>query len=312
MDRGWKSGASATPPVHTDLTAGNYPTAGNPGSGTPATKPGPYWYHMITEELLAVIVGSGLTPDKSVLTQLRDAIGTVEQTITATGTQHDVSLTSKRTFLRCNSAAALVITGFSVAGAAPKGGDRVTVHNIGAFSVRVANQDAGSAAANRAIHPSVQGQIIGTNGSIEYIYDDTSDRWRMVRVEPGAPISVGFNAGDFTGSGGMTVTVEAADLATFTFRQTGKTVRICVDFGSFTVGGTPSTHVQVLLPNGFVSSVEQRNAAHVRVNAVFENGYMHIAGAASTQMLIGRSAANSWVASTNNNDARGTFDVEVN
>lgn len=74
MDRAWKSGASATPPVHTDNTAGNYPTAGNPGTGVPATKPGPFWFHMITEELRAVLVAAGVTPDKSDTDQLLDAL----------------------------------------------------------------------------------------------------------------------------------------------------------------------------------------------------------------------------------------------
>jgi hypothetical protein len=76
MDRAWKSGASVTPPVHTELTAGNYPTVGNPGTGTAATKPGAYWYHMVTEELRGVIAAAGLTPDKSDVTQLLTALKT--------------------------------------------------------------------------------------------------------------------------------------------------------------------------------------------------------------------------------------------
>lgn len=74
MDRKWKSGASVTPPLATDNASDGYATAGNPGTGTPATKPGPYWYHQITEELLAILAAAGVTPDKTVLTQLRDAI----------------------------------------------------------------------------------------------------------------------------------------------------------------------------------------------------------------------------------------------
>lgn len=74
MDRAWKSGASATPPVHTENTAGNHPTAGNPGTGTPATKPGPYWFYMITEELRAILVAAGITPDKSDTDQVLDAL----------------------------------------------------------------------------------------------------------------------------------------------------------------------------------------------------------------------------------------------
>jgi hypothetical protein len=74
MDRVWKSGASGTPPVHTENASSGYPTAGNPGTGTPATKPGPWWYHMITEEIRAVIADAGLTPDKAQTNQLLAAI----------------------------------------------------------------------------------------------------------------------------------------------------------------------------------------------------------------------------------------------
>jgi hypothetical protein len=74
MDRYWKSGAAGSPPVHTENASNGYPTAGDPGVGTPATKPGPWWFHMVTEEIRAVIVAAGLTPDKSDTGQLLAAL----------------------------------------------------------------------------------------------------------------------------------------------------------------------------------------------------------------------------------------------
>ncbi len=74
MDRYYKSGAVATPPSGADPSSGDYPTAGNPQTSTPATKPGPYWFFMITESLRHVIVAAGLTPNRLSLTLLRDAI----------------------------------------------------------------------------------------------------------------------------------------------------------------------------------------------------------------------------------------------
>lgn len=74
MDRVWKSGASGSPPVHTENASSGYPTAGNPGTGTPATKPGPWMWHMLVEEMLACLAAASITPDKSSITQLRDAI----------------------------------------------------------------------------------------------------------------------------------------------------------------------------------------------------------------------------------------------
>lgn len=74
MDRAFSSGASGSPPSAPVSPSTGYPTSGNAGTGTPATKPGAWWYHMMTEEQRAVIVAAGITPDYTVTTQLRDAI----------------------------------------------------------------------------------------------------------------------------------------------------------------------------------------------------------------------------------------------
>lgn len=74
MDRSYASGAAGIAPVAPASPSIGYPTAGNPGTGTPATKPGPYWYHQITEELMAIITAAGISPAHGVLTQLASAI----------------------------------------------------------------------------------------------------------------------------------------------------------------------------------------------------------------------------------------------
>ena len=74
MDRIYASGAAGTPPSVPASPSSGYPTAGNPGAGTPATKPGPYWYHMITEEMMQVIIAAGITPAPGTLTQLKQAL----------------------------------------------------------------------------------------------------------------------------------------------------------------------------------------------------------------------------------------------
>jgi hypothetical protein len=74
MDRAFESGASGTPPTPPASPSVGYATDGNPGTGTPATIPGDWWYHMITEEQRAVVVAAGITPDRTNTTQLRDAI----------------------------------------------------------------------------------------------------------------------------------------------------------------------------------------------------------------------------------------------
>lgn len=74
MDRVFESGAIGSAPSAPASPSSGYPTAGNPSTATPATKPGPYWFHQVTEELRAVIAGAGITPSHTDLGQLKEAI----------------------------------------------------------------------------------------------------------------------------------------------------------------------------------------------------------------------------------------------
>lgn len=80
MDRQFESGAAVAAPGAPAAPSVGYPTAGNPGTGTPATKPGAYWYHMITEEIRKTIVDAGLVPAAGDLTQLSAAIQALGKT----------------------------------------------------------------------------------------------------------------------------------------------------------------------------------------------------------------------------------------
>lgn len=74
MDRVFESGAAGLAPAAPASPSSGFATGGNPSGGVPATKPGPYWFHMVTEEIRAVIVAAGLTPDHLALNQLALAI----------------------------------------------------------------------------------------------------------------------------------------------------------------------------------------------------------------------------------------------
>lgn len=71
--RAYQSGASATPPTAPSSPSIGYPTEGSPGT-TPASQPGAYWFHQLAEELRAIQVAAGVTPDKSTLNQLLTAL----------------------------------------------------------------------------------------------------------------------------------------------------------------------------------------------------------------------------------------------
>ena len=74
MDRSYASGAAGSAPLAPSSPSIGYPTAGNPGTGTPATKPGEYWFYMITEEIRKVISDAGLAPSGASVNQLSAAI----------------------------------------------------------------------------------------------------------------------------------------------------------------------------------------------------------------------------------------------
>lgn len=74
MDRIYASGAAGSAPGVPASPSSGYPTAGNPGAGTPATRPGPYWYHMVMEELMAIITAGGITPAPGTLNQVKQAL----------------------------------------------------------------------------------------------------------------------------------------------------------------------------------------------------------------------------------------------
>lgn len=77
VDRVYESGASVTAPSAPASPSAGYPRPGNPATSTPATKPGAYWYHMITEEQVSVVEGAGMTPGHTDVTQLLRAVRTL-------------------------------------------------------------------------------------------------------------------------------------------------------------------------------------------------------------------------------------------
>lgn len=69
MDRAYESNAAAGAPTPPDPPLLGYPTETNP-----ATIPGAWWFHMITEELRALLVTAGLTPNAATLNQVATAV----------------------------------------------------------------------------------------------------------------------------------------------------------------------------------------------------------------------------------------------
>lgn len=244
------------------------------------------------------------------LTDVENVALWVEQSTANTGTQNDFDLSGPKTYLRCTGAAPS-FSGFTVNGAAPYAGCQVLIECLGT-TAKVTNQDAGSTAANRLITPSSTGQIIGVNGLMLCVYDATTSRWREHLIDPGAPIAVTFSAGDFTGNGSMTVTLQSGDVDTFTYVQWGKTVFINVALSTITIGGTPSTIVQVAIPGGFTVTKKVVTIGLSGDNGTYQATWVDVQASGTVIRFFKDPAGNAWSASTNNSGVYAMIEFEVN
>jgi hypothetical protein len=103
-----------------------------------------------------------------------------EATTTATGTQNNLSISEGDTF-RANNATALTITGLVAPASPAKPGKPLRVVAIGAGTVTLNNEDAGSTAANRIITGTGAAlTLAAATGWALVVYDGTSSRWRVL------------------------------------------------------------------------------------------------------------------------------------
>lgn len=253
---------------------------------------------------------SGLLADPQ--TALAGTARPTEETTTLTGTQNDYDLDARFTYLRCNNASALLLTGFKVAGGAPQAGDTVIIENVGTSTVRVAHQDTGSTAAYRAIWPSTRGQIVGANGRMVLVYDGTTSRWRGSVIDPGVPISIAYGSLTFAATSG-TWTVESGDLIFFRYQQRGRVVTWFLQLSTTTVSGAGSLlSIQEGsgLPGGFTGSDNDQDTGMGYIaTGVRVSGLMTV----NTDTLYARKTdASSWGTGTNDTYIRGIFSAVVN
>jgi hypothetical protein len=175
----------------------------------------------------------------------------VVQTITLTGTQNDVVLTPGVSVLRCNNATLLSITGFT----AGIDGQTMEVVSVGAGQVDTLNQNAGSTAAYRLINNATSGPTSAAagKGSMIYMYDAVTLRWRLISHNQGSLIAVAYTAGDFTADT-STWTVDAGDLLGFKYYLKGNELTVSVVITNSSVGAG-NLRLFVLIPAGFTHAV---------------------------------------------------------
>jgi hypothetical protein len=161
-------------------------------------------------------------------THLRDnlnALPPATSTITTTGTVNQLSIPSGRGDLVvfANNATLLTINGI----APGLDGQRLTVFAVGAGQVNLAHQNGSAAAADRLIN-TVQASVtpLAATGRASYVYDTTTQRWRLDQHTQGATIAYtptieSGSIGNGSISGGYHITARAVDFnIVFTYGST--------------------------------------------------------------------------------------------
>jgi hypothetical protein len=228
------------------------------------------------------------------------------QTTTSTGTQNDFALNAGAQVLRCNNASLLTLNGLG----AGVDGQRVEIVSIGAGQVDIANQAAGSTAANRVINNvTATISLAGGSGRALVIYDGTTARWRVVEHEQGAWINVPYSSGNFTSDTGSW-TVASGDVTTFKYRLSGRTLTVDIELFATTVGGTPQ-YLRVAIPGGFTLSGDEYSAAGWCVDNGTPKPARLVSDVGVSGVSFDLNNGSFWATSTDNTHLGGQISIEV-
>lgn len=227
--------------------------------------------------------------------------------VTTTGTSNNYAV-AQAFEIYWTGASAWTLTGMVPS----QDGDIRVFHNgSSGQSMWFKHQNTGSTTTNRFITDSLNGQIIGPGGSIGWRYNGTLDRWTILYFNPGAAITPGYSGTDYTANNSMTWTVDSGDVALCQFVQFGRRLFFDFVFSTTTVGGTPSTALQRVIPGGFTANKNQVIPIRVLDAGVSESGLAYVVGGGSVTIQFYRITAANWTASVNNTGVHGNIAIDV-
>jgi len=222
-----------------------------------------------------------------------------EATTTSTGNVDDLDF-ADADLLRCDNASLMTLRGLK----AGVQGQRLTIVSVGAGQVDISHQDTGDAvAANRLICFATSGKtsLAAGTGAATVQYDAVTARWRLVQHEQGDYIAAAFSAGDYTGTGSMTWTVDSGDCSCRYYLR-GRQLEVALTVATSSVGGTPSLTLQRVVPGGYSVGSAGSNGIINRVldNGTSKVGYFTANSSDSLLKFQNNVSATNWSASTNN------------
>jgi hypothetical protein len=120
-----------------------------------------------------------------------------------------------------------------------------------------------------------------------------------------------FNAGDFTASGSMTITVESGDVLNYAYIIFGNTMTVSFSLNNFTIAGTPDTIVYIKIPASKTATKRVDTVCRGKDNGTASFMWAG-AAAGATNIGVGFISGANWTASTNNSSILGEIIFEIN
>lgn len=124
-------------------------------------------------------------------------------------------------------------------------------------------------------------------------------------------------AGDFTASGAMTFTVQAADLITFTYGLMGKRLEVGLVIRGASVGGVADRTLRVAIPGNdkqgaaLTAARDWSDTVWVNDNGTKSIGIARVSAGGSV-IEIEKADGSNWAGAVNTTGVEGTFAFEVN
>jgi hypothetical protein len=155
--------------------------------------------------------------------------------------------------------------------------------------------------------------MVAPSGVARYVYDAGGGFWKLHFHTQGAWITRAYSAGNYTGSGSMTWTVDSGDILAERFVLENRSLTIFGAYQTTSVGGTLSTALQVALPNGYTAAIAGEGYEVVRAsdnNGAYGSGLVLGSGTV-LQIFKDLGASTNWSAATNATHVYFTVKIEV-
>ena len=170
--------------------------------------------------------------------------------------------------------------------------------------------------------PDVPYQLPALQGRPEWMSQDWVAWFRLLKTKlltvvpatpPPAYTSVTYAAGNFTGSGSMTWTVQSGDQVTYAYRLADDVMTVWFALTTTSVGGTPDLSLRIAIPAGKTSAITTAMPAGLSIdNGSTPAGPTRVLVAAGDPYIyLQRYDGANWAASANLTYAYGVITFPV-